>query len=83
MTAQEFDNLSLGEKIGICRYGHFIDAIQYYGYDVHLYSLDDGSFVEMFCSRVEEQVELVSLCDDGDLNKFLSRIKFSSWPPFH
>jgi hypothetical protein len=72
MTQQQFASLTLAEKIDILRNADYVDTAEYYGLTVHLYSMKNGSFCEMFCEGKEEKVIKIEICDDNDLKKYLS-----------
>jgi hypothetical protein len=74
MTRLEFDQLSLEEKIQYASAGKHVETVLYYGYQVLLYSMEDGSFCEVFFHREENKIIRVGICDDFEMKKFLSQI---------
>jgi hypothetical protein len=74
VTKLEFETLAQQDKINYACSGKHVDTIQYYGYHVLLYSMDDGSFCEVFFHREENKIIRAAICDDYDLKKFLSQI---------
>jgi hypothetical protein len=74
MTKLGFDTLGEEDKINYACSGKYVETVQYYGHHVLLYSMDDGSFCEVFFHREENKIIRVAICDDYDLKKFLPQI---------
>jgi hypothetical protein len=77
MNKPEFDNLSLKEKIHYACDGCYVDVVQNEGFIVQLYSLNDGTFCEVFYHPEKSDIIRVAICDESDLKKFLP-----AGPPF-
>lgn len=75
MTQQQFSCLTLGEQINLLRSADYVDTAEYYRLTVHLYSMKDGSFCEMFCEGEDENVIKIEICDYNDLKKYLSLLE--------
>lgn len=54
--------------------GNYLTTIEYYGYDVNLYSVGKD-YYEVYYNRFENQIEKINLVDEQGMKKFLSRIK--------
>lgn len=69
-----FEKLPLDDKAELVwEHGQYIDSIEYYGYKLNLYSMGT-SFIEVFYSPSNNDVEKIQEVDKEGLNKYANRI---------